>query len=85
MAKILKTHELGKHIKKLQGGKTDVDFAQELDISRPSLRALKSGTYLPRATVLSKLKLEQLYRVLGADPIPAKIVKATERAVKKAK
>jgi len=72
MAKLIKPEDLGKHISKLQGDKSDVAYAAELQIARPSLRALKAGKYEPRTTILRKLGLERLYRPLAIEtPVPA--------------
>lgn len=64
MAKTIKPEDLGKYLKKLQGDKSDVAYAKELDISRPSLRAIKAGKHQPKATLISKLGLEMLYRTV---------------------
>lgn len=62
MAKTIKPEDLGAYLKKKQGEKSEAEFAVELDISRPSLRALKASKYQPRTTVLSKIGLAMFYR-----------------------
>ena len=79
MAKYIRPEEIGKYLRKLQGDRTDTQFALDTGIGRPILHRLRKGLYLPSRAVLAKLNLEFAYRekekVLVQATVPAKAKK----------
>lgn len=80
---LLEPEDLGKYIKHLQGDLSDVNFALQLGITRPSLRAIKSGANLPRTDIRGKMAIKMLYQILEVrEPVrvPKKLSKDEEIA-----
>lgn len=84
MAKLIKAEDLGTYLKKKQGSQTDQAFADQLGITRVTLRALKQGRNFPKPRNLSKFGLKLVYRVVEESIPVAAAAPAKKAATKKA-
>lgn len=78
MAKLIRPDQFLDHLAKIQGDRTDVQFAQDLGVARQSLyRLRKNARFLPSVAILDALGMEMLYR---DKPVAPPATKAKKKA-----
>lgn len=74
--------ELGTYMRKLQGDKSDINFAAELNVTRQAIYGMRNGVKNPKAKTLDTLGFETLYRKVstnGSQPAKKTVAKRVKK------